>query len=185
MSTKNLETAIASTRAVLANVSPSQLDDSTPCAQWKVRDLINHIVGGQFFFSNAVTGTPTPEGETDFASGAYLESFDAGSSLTIEAFGRPGVMETTYDLPFGPTPGAMFINIATSDTFTHGWDLAKSTGQDTDLEPVLAGELLDGMRPHLPAAIRNESGDPFGPEKPVSDTAPNADKLAAFLGRTV
>ena len=36
--------AVRSSRPVLAAVRPEQLDDSTPCASWKVRDLINHMV---------------------------------------------------------------------------------------------------------------------------------------------
>ena len=53
MSTQALEQAIAITRGVLANVTPDQMGDATPCAQWKVSDLVNHIVGGQYFFPSA------------------------------------------------------------------------------------------------------------------------------------
>ena len=45
-------------------------------------------------------------------------------------------------LPFAELPGGVYVNIATTDTFTHGWDLAKATGQSTDLDPELATQLL-------------------------------------------
>jgi uncharacterized protein (TIGR03086 family) len=183
MSSANLKTAIASTRSVLSTVSPSQLEDPTPCADWKIRDLINHVVGGQFFFAGAVTGN-RPDGESpDFASGDFLATFDEGSAQCVSAFGGEGVMESSYDLPFGKLTGAQFMEIATSDTFTHGWDLARATGQSTDLEPTLAATLLEHARHALPDEIRNDKGDPFGPKKTAPAGATNADQLAAFLGR--
>jgi uncharacterized protein (TIGR03086 family) len=185
MSTPHLETAVASTRGVLASVSPGQLDDATPCRAWKVRDLINHVVGGQFFFAGSVTGQAAAGEAPDFASGDYLAAFDEGSTQCLAAFQTPGVMEASFDLPFGTLTGAQFINVVTSDTFTHGWDLARATGQGTDLEPALAEELLAHARTALPDGIRNEQGDPFGPPKEAPAGASNADQLAAFLGRTV
>jgi uncharacterized protein (TIGR03086 family) len=185
MSIENLETAIASTRGVLSGVSAAQLDDDTPCAAWKVRDLINHVVGGQFFFARSVTGD-APAGEApDFASGDFLAAFDEGSAKCAAAFAGPGVMESSYDLPFGTLTGAQFMDIATSDTFTHGWDLAHATGQGTDLEPALAATLLAHAHTALPDELRNEEGEPFGPKQEVPAGASNADQLAAFLGRTV
>jgi uncharacterized protein (TIGR03086 family) len=67
---------------------------------------------------------------------------------------------------------------------THGWDVAKATGQSTDLDPELAAELLEGARLAIPDAFRGpDTQAPFGPEQPVPANATNADKLAAFLGR--
>lgn len=51
MSVQTLERAYESTGKVLANVTPEQMDTQSPCASWNVRDLINHIVGGTFFFA--------------------------------------------------------------------------------------------------------------------------------------
>ena len=61
MSTEGLEQAFASTRSVLANVKPDQMDDGTPCQSWKVRDLVNHIVmGSQWFGSTMDSGDAGP-----------------------------------------------------------------------------------------------------------------------------
>ena len=49
-----VEEAIASTRSILGNVTADQLDDPTPCASWKVRDVINHVVGAQHYFVGAL-----------------------------------------------------------------------------------------------------------------------------------
>ena len=92
-------------------------------------------------------------------------------------------MEKTLTLPFGQMPGSAFVGIAATDTFTHGWDLAKATGQDTDLAPALAEQLLNGARQFIQPAFRSPEGAVFGPEQPAPAGASNADQLASFLGR--
>lgn len=185
MSTETLEQAIRATRAVLAGVSKDQLGDDTPCAQWKVSDLINHIVGGQSFFESGVTGQPPAAGETDYSASDFVAEFDQASQRAVSAFGGDGVMEKTLSLPFGDMPGSAFFGLAATDTFTHGWDLAKATGQNTDLDPELAAQLLAGARQAISPAFRSPDGAVFGLEQEAPAGASNADQLAAFLGRAV
>ena len=82
----------------------------------------------------------------------------------MTAFRADGLMERTLTLPFGQMPGSAFLGLAATDTFTHGWDLAKATGQDTDLAPDLAAALLAGAR-SIPPSFRSEDGAVFGPEQ--------------------
>jgi uncharacterized protein (TIGR03086 family) len=185
MSAEILEQAIASTRGVLANVSKEQLAHETPCADWKIHDLINHIVGGQFWFAAAMNGENPAGGDTDFASTDFLSTFTDASTQTLTAFRADGAMERELSLPFGTMSGSAFLGLAATDTFTHAWDLAKATGQDTDLDPALAATLLEGARQMVQPGFRNEAGNPFGPEKTAPPGSSNADKLAAFLGRNV
>jgi uncharacterized protein (TIGR03086 family) len=185
VATEPLEQAIASTRGILTAVSKDQLGDATPCAAWKVSDVINHIVGGQSFFEAGAKGEPPVAGDADFAAADFVADFDDASQRCLAAFRADGVMERTLTLPFGQMPGAAFMGIAATDTFTHGWDLAKATGQSTDLAPELAAQLLAGARQVIQPAFRSSEGTVFGPEQPAPAGACNADQLAAFLGRTV
>jgi uncharacterized protein (TIGR03086 family) len=186
MSVEPLQQAIQSTRAVLNNVDRDDLSRATPCVSWKVSDVINHIVGGQFFFATAVNGQAPSRDETDYAAGDFVTEFDRGSAATVAAFSQDGAMERIVHLPFGDMPGAVFVGIASTDTFIHGWDLAKATGQATDLEPELAAALLAQVKPVLPDSFRGPDGQAaFGPEQVAPEGASNADRLAAFLGRTV
>src|SRR3954451_21442976 len=105
MSTEGLQEAIATTRGVLSGVRADQLDTSTPCASWKVSDIINHVVGGQYFFAAAMTGDQ-PQGDApDFAAGDYVAAFDQGAAACVAAFEADGAMERTVTLPFGQMPG--------------------------------------------------------------------------------
>lgn len=185
MTTEPLEQAIASTRGVLKGVSKDQLADATPCAQWKVSDLINHIVGGQYFFEACAQGAPPAGGETDFSATDFVSAFDDGAQRSLAAFRAPGVMDQILTLPFGQMPGSAFVGIAATDTFTHGWDLAKATGQDTNLDATLAGQLLAGARQFISPGFRSPDGGVFGLEQQAPAGASNADQLAAFLGRKV
>jgi len=187
MSTTNLERAFASTRSVLANVTPDQLANPTPCQSWQVRDLINHFVGVSGWSADATnTGVAPPAPDTDFTAGDMVAAYDEGIARAVDAFGRPGALDKTITLPFGAIPGSVYIGIITSDAFTHGWDLARATGQPTDLDPELAAELLDGARLFIQPTFRGEDGErPFGAEQPAPENASHADALAAFLGRKV
>jgi uncharacterized protein (TIGR03086 family) len=189
MSVELLERAVAGTREILSKVSPDQLDGTTPCASWNVRDLVNHIVGSTYWFAATVETGVAPASEDDIGgpdvtSGDVMAAFADGSRKAIDAFSAPGAMEKTLKLPFGEMPGAAFVMMAANDQFQHGWDLAKATGQTTALDPELAGQLLGFAQAAIPDAFRGPDGKaPFGPAVPVSGSANEVDQLAGFLGR--
>ena len=185
MSVQPYQTAIQSTRSVLEQVSAEQMSNDTPCASWKVDELVNHIVGAQLFFLSGLTGNPPVGADADFASGDFVSAFDEATSQMVEAFSQEGVMEQTYKLPFGEMPGAALAGLAATDTFQHGWDLAKATEQSTDLAPELAAALLEQSKMSIQEGFRGPEGAPFGAEQQASEGACNADQLAAFLGRKV
>jgi uncharacterized protein (TIGR03086 family) len=184
MVTENLERAFASTRTVLSNVKTDQLDDPTPCRSWKVRDLVNHIVGGAHWFgASTEAGEGAAPSEQDWTEGDMVASFDEGATRAVAAFGAPGAQEKIVKLPFGEFPGAVYMGLATTDTFTHGWDLAKATGQSTDLDPELAEQILQAAQLLVPDQFRGDEPLPFGPKVEPLAGAGAADRLAAFMGR--
>lgn len=188
MATEGLEQAMANTRAVLANVTPDQYDLATPCASWDVRALVNHIVGGSHYFAACVNNGKSPDAAntTDFTQGDLMAAYDDGIKAALAAFGTPGAMEKMIELPFGTFPGAAFMGLATNDQFTHGWDLARATGQNTDLAPELAAQLLEGAKATIPDQFRGADGQaPFAPAQSAGADASAADELAAFMGRSV
>ena len=187
MTTETLERAFGVAKQVLAGVKADQLDRPTPCASWDVRALINHLVGGSFFFAAATNTGEAPAGgdETDLAGGDFVASYEDGTKQAVAAFSTPGAQEKTIKLPFGEFPGAAFMGIATLDTFTHAWDLAKATGQSTDLDPELATQLLGAAKTTIADGFRGDETMPFGPQQTAGAGASAADELAAFLGRRV
>lgn len=192
MDVSTLERSCGVARGVIANVSPSSYDQPTPCVSWNVREVLNHLVGATYWFAGCLQqGEASSHDQaaagTDFTSTDVQASFNEGAKRAIEAFSGPGALEQTVKLPFGDMPGGMFLVLAINDVLTHSWDLAKATGQDTDLEPELATELLGMMQNNLSDDFRGPegSGAPFGPAREAPEGASPADQLAAFLGREV
>jgi uncharacterized protein (TIGR03086 family) len=181
-----LERACQSTAAVLAMVRSDDLDRPTPCASWNVRDVVNHIVGGTGYFAElAEKGAVTDRGDdADGTSADFAATFQRQAERLVAAFRAPGAMAKPMKLPFGELPGSVCVWIAAGDIFTHGWDLAKATGQPTDLEPDVAARLLTQIEPILPDDMRGpDTQAAFGPRVEIANSAPAADRLAAFEGR--
>jgi uncharacterized protein (TIGR03086 family) len=180
-----LEESISSTREVLSAVSVDQLGSPTPCVSWTVSDVINHLIGSQLFFAAAMRGQEVDRTPQSFASGDFVASYDTASAASLAAFAADGADEIVLRLPFGELPASGALRLAATDTFVHGWDVAAATGQSTDLAPELAARLLDQARPAIPDSLRGPNGKAaFGPERQPSDGASDADRLAAFLGRS-
>ena len=186
MGAEILRAAHDSTSSVLANVTPEQMSGSTPCASWSVLDVVNHVVGGSHYMAHAMETGQAPDGYPEFDQADYLASYQQGAERSVLAFDAPGALDKDVVLPFGTMPGSAVLNLAALDTFTHGWDLAKATGQSTDLDPVLAANLLEVAKQTVPDGFRGDDGVmPFAPA--VLDAKPTcpADELAAFLGRDI
>jgi uncharacterized protein (TIGR03086 family) len=180
-----LEESINCTRQVLEAVTAEQLGAPTPCASWAVSDVIEHMIGSQLYFAAAMRGQEPVRSRQPVAADNFLALYDEAAAASLAAFTAPGAGERVLHLPFGDLPGAGAVRLAATDTFVHGWDVAAATGQPTDLAPELAARLLEDARPAVPDALRGPDGQAaFGPEQPAPPGASNADRLAAFLGRS-
>jgi uncharacterized protein (TIGR03086 family) len=185
MSETLLDRAFQSNLDVLAKVKPQDLDAPTPCASWDVRALVNHFVGTARWWAARVTGADEPA-EEDYAAGDLMAAYTGSISVASAAFAADGALEKTVRLPFGEFPGTVVLGMAALDQFAHGWDLARALGLPTDLDPVVADELLNQARQTIPDTFRGPDGQaPFGPAVDAPAGAVPADQLAAFLGRRV
>jgi uncharacterized protein (TIGR03086 family) len=184
ISTEHLRRAFVSTRLVLEVVQPDQLCAPTPCASWDVRGLINHFVGSARWAVAALMGDDVPE--EDVAAEDFHARYDESMNAALAAFGSDGALGTTVLLPFGKVSGAELMGMATGDQFTHGWDLARAIGHGSDLDPKLADELFLQARRMISEESRGPNGvAPFGPVVEPPPGAFPADRLAAYLGRSV
>ena len=185
MSETQLDRAFHSNLDVLAKLRPQDLDAPTPCASWDVRALVNHFIGQARWWAAMVDGGEEPAGK-DYAAGDLEAAYAESIKIASAAFAADGAMEQTVRLPFGEFPGSVALSMAALDQFAHGWDLARALGLPTDLDPVLASELLSQATQTLPDAFRGPDGQaPFGPAREAPAGAGPADQLAAFLGRQV
>jgi uncharacterized protein (TIGR03086 family) len=181
-----LTRAFDSTLAILMKVRPGDLDAPTPCASWDTRALINHFVGTTRWWAGLLTGDAAGRADVDYAAGDFVAAYQESVQIASAAFGGEGVLQSTVRLPFGDFTGAAVLSLAAMEQFTHGWDLARATGQSTDLDPGLAAALLSNARHSVTDVYRGAEGTGlFGPVRAAPAGAGPADQLAAFLGRLV
>jgi uncharacterized protein (TIGR03086 family) len=177
--------ASVSTRAVLATIRPDQLDLPTPCASWDVRALIDHFIATPGWWASTV-GTGGKIFPGNDGGGDFLVHYDESIELALAAFGSDGALDKRVQLPFGEFSGAEVLGMATVEQFTHGWDLARAIGHPTDLDPAFAEDLLVQARGVITEAVRGPDGVAlFGPVVEAPAGAYPADRLAAFLGRSL
>ncbi len=177
------EQASAWTAGVFSNVKDDQHGDPTPCPEWNVRELMNHIVGGGFMFAGAIAGQDMPAGDgppPDMLGDDPASAFRQAAAGVRAAMDEDGVMEQMVTLPAGEYPGAIVFNIATSEALVHGWDLAKATGQDTAIPDALAKEVYAFTAPGVEFG---RQGGFYGAEVSVPEDAPAHQRLVALLGR--
>lgn len=151
-------------RRRLAAVSPTQWDAPSVCDGWSVRDLADHVLGGNRFAVALLRG----EGADDaFAyalglgfDGDPVELFDVSAEGQLEAFGAPRALARTVHHPAGDISAATFLGFRLSDLVLHGWDVARSTGGDDEIDPVLA----EATWRVLDAVMTSDAvGSAFGP----------------------
>jgi uncharacterized protein (TIGR03086 family) len=169
--------------ALIGNIRAGQWSAPTPCPDWTVRQLVNHLIGMNRVFVALLAGQPPPpRPPADYIeedpAGAYRDS----AAALLAAFGRPGVLERAYSGPLGTATGAERLQIRLYDLLAHGWDLAQATKQPADLPDDLAAQSLAFARAQLTGPAR---AGRFGPAQIVDERAPAIEQLAAFLGRPV
>jgi uncharacterized protein (TIGR03086 family) len=161
-----LTRASTSTRSILEKVTREQLTLPTPCHDWDVHDLIDHIVGATRFFADIAELGSLPEGQDSpsYADGDFVTSFAEWAGRLIAAFSAPGAMQQTMLLPTGLAPGSRCIQVATGEIFAHGWDLARATGQSMLPDAGVADALLSSEWISLCTEVRQSDPPPFAPE---------------------
>jgi len=175
---------IAEVEALVGAVGTEQLTLMTPCSEFQVRALLNHLIFENLAHAALADGAaiPEPDRTTDYVREDHVAAYRESARAVRAAFARPGMVTQGY----GPmeAPGSMLVQQLIIELLSHGWDLAKATGQGTDLAPDVAEDTLAVVRSWYRDQPRGP-GNAFGPEQPVPVGASAADRLAAYLGRVV
>jgi uncharacterized protein (TIGR03086 family) len=177
--------AAAALVEIIRNIKPDQLDAPTPCAEYNVRKLVNHLL----FWGPSLEGAarkesvPPPakaEADVDLTAGDWAAALEAQLDRTVSAWSEPGGWEGTTHMG-GPTelPAALVGGMVVVELVVHGWDLA----QATDHHPTLDDELIEYV--HEEVARTAEQGRQmgvYGPEVEVSEGS-TLDRVLGLTGR--
>jgi len=178
---------VASTATIVKTVRHDQAGAPTPCTEWDVRDLLNHVIGtlwlSEALFSDRAPRYPMAPGGLPGANlagedppAAYAEA----SAAALTAASTGDTLTRVHTTPLGDMPGPALAGFTTLDILVHGWDLAKATGQPAALDDTLAAHVLAFAEQALTPGSRAPG---IGPALPVAVNASLTDRLVAFLGR--
>jgi uncharacterized protein (TIGR03086 family) len=174
-----LARTLEQTGTLVANVRPDQAHLPTPCTEWDVRTLVNHIVFDLNLFESMVNDAQRPTPGANLIGDDWPAAYRAASAALLSAWRRRGA-ESTMKLMNNDIPASWAIGQHMADLACHGWDLARATGQSTDLDPEIGQSSLEWAQGALKPELR---GNAFKPEVPAPANSPTYDRLAAFFGR--
>lgn len=151
-----------------------QWEAGTPCAEWSVKDLVDHAVGVQRGIATGMLGA-------ELADDADWPAVNAAINAALE---DPSVLDGEVPQgPFGPMPKSMMLGIGTSDLLVHTWDLARAVGADETLPPAPVEAAYMGLQ-RMPEEALRQPGR-FDAAIEVADGADTQAKLLGFAGRQV
>jgi uncharacterized protein (TIGR03086 family) len=164
--------------AVVEAVGHDQLSRPTPCSDWTVQHLIDHLVGGAEYLLAAATGVDAVPSE-----GLLRADYRVCVERVLIALQCPGAMERVCASPLGfDWPVADAVAGTFMDVLIHTWDLARATGQDERLDDRLVEACVAMFLPEMPR--RGREAGIVGPEVQLSAGASAQDRLLAAMGRT-
>ena len=171
----------------------SQMDDATPCAEFRVRDLIGHFTFGRSLFASMMSGDTArrdelrggmPEQFGDVVGDDHRGAFrSATAELEASLDGLGDLDEEVDSLLFGTMPLGVLVQILSGDNLVHCWDLARGTGQEFDPSDAVVESTTAFFGGFVTDDLR--AAGAFGPAGAPSDGASPMDRLAAFCGRTL
>jgi uncharacterized protein (TIGR03086 family) len=164
-------------------VTADQWSAATPCSEWDVRTLVNHVAGEYLWVPELMAGKTVSEVGTrldgDLLGDDPLAVLASAARSAQAAADNPDSLTRTVHLSFGDVPGAEYLKQMAIDSVIHAWDLARAIGADEQLDPELVDFAFDELRK---VAENWRAGGAFGPAKDPADES-NQARLLALTGR--
>jgi uncharacterized protein (TIGR03086 family) len=165
-------------------IEPEDLDKPTPCTNFALRDVLDHMIVGGSSFSFLFRGLEPPEATVRHDDGRVpAEEFRNVMRDLLDAVRSDGALQRTIPSPVGEMSGDTFARLVAFDGLVHGWDVARATDLDWSLPDDLVRAVDEFARAALSDDLRD--GDTFKAALPPPATATPIERLAAFSGRTV
>jgi uncharacterized protein (TIGR03086 family) len=205
-----LARALALATDVVATTRLDQLDDPTPCRDFDVRQLLEHLVDvvervGEIGRSGDLSTRPALVRYVHDQE--WLTAFCDAVAEAVDAWADEAVLDRVVELPWSARPGRATLATYLNEVTVHTWDLARATGQHPAWDDVVVGMALDAVRALTDVGplmafdavgtavaadwgrAAERSGPPAEPVAPFDDpldldaAAPLIDRLVAWNGR--
>ena len=172
-------------RSLLLGITDDQLGRPTPCPDWTVGDLLDHLAGLSRAFTQAAQKRfDAPDGPPPEPSAAHLSAqWRSRLPVVLEdlaiAWRSPTAWEGTARAGGVTMPATEMGLVAVNELTMHGWDLARATGQEYAADPRLLEPLIEFLSQGPP------EGTPgmFGPVVQIESEAELLDQAVSLAGR--
>ena len=170
------EAALGALRHVLHPISRDELSKSTPCSEYDVMQLTDHLMNSITLLGGAA-GAELPERNSEDS----VERQIVGAARpALDAWHRRGLTDTVT-IGTNEIPATFAVSILTVEFLVHGWDYATATTHPIDVAESLADYVLGLAYKVITPQGRATVG--FDDPVAVPDDAPALDRLIAFTGR--
>ncbi|MER7754266.1 TIGR03086 family metal-binding protein [Kitasatospora sp. NPDC097643] len=179
--------ALGQLEKLFAEVTPEALDRPTPCTEFTLRQLLNHVVGGVHrcaYMGEGGWADDVLPGIVDQADDAWPAALERARARVAAAWADDAKLERPTHAPWGVVPGQIALGGYVMEVVTHSWDIARTLDTGFQLDEGLSHTALAIAQAVLPAEQRG-GPVPFEAVQPVSEDADVHTRLAAFLGRAV
>ncbi|MEH0557204.1 TIGR03086 family metal-binding protein [Streptomyces sp. B21-101] len=167
---------------VLRGVPDAALAGPTPCAEYDVKTLVNHVFQVVVQFQRLAAKEESEFGEAPDRVGVgpdWRERLVAETDLLVAAWSAPGAEEGTTGAM--DMPARLVGSMALLDLTVHVWDLARATGQDfPEADEAVVAELAGAVAVLEPTARRMGV---FGEAVAAAEDASPFERLLARTGR--
>jgi uncharacterized protein (TIGR03086 family) len=178
------DTAFEEWDRLVHQVGDGQWDGRTPCTQWSVRLLVNHLVGEHLWAPHVLSGATVEEVGRRFHGDLVgldpVDAWERAGSESHRAFHRKGALKGEVHVTAGRIAAEEYGWQMTCDLTVHGWDLAQAVGVRSRMKDELADSVYVRIAPQVASW---QGAGVFEPPVPVVEDAPPQDRLLGLLGR--
>lgn len=169
---------------LVGQVGFDQWPSPTPCADWDVRTLVNHVVGEELWSVPLLAGATLAEVGDRFDGNVLgpdpTAAARAAAAGADRAVTQPGVLTRTVQLSMGDTPAPEYLHQLLAEHLVHGWDLAVAIGARPRLDPAAVHICAVWYAERVPMY---RDGGLVGDRVVLPETASEPDRMIAAFGR--
>lgn len=169
------DATLATCQRVLRGVDDADLDRATPCTEFSVRQLVDHMVGSMVNLGAMVGGDVRPDD-----SAGVEPRFASAAQQALEAWNKHG-LDGTVKLGDQDVPASFAASILSLEFLVHAWDIAEATGQKVEVSEKVAAYVLELA--HQVISPQAREGGAFAAAVEISPDANAFDRLLAYSGR--
>jgi uncharacterized protein (TIGR03086 family) len=176
--TFDLRPATDAVAAVAARVTEERFGDPTPCGDWPVGAMVDHLLSLTAAFTAGARKDPQGPGPEPGAPPAgWRDELPARFDALVEAWRDPAAWAGEATVGGVPLPAPLTAAVAADELVVHGWDLARALGVPYEPDPAMVAVALG-----FAERFADLEGGPFGPSLPAAPGS-ELDRLLRLTGR--